>query len=251
MLPVHLASKISGLHTHPGRQVFSSFISTLEWLNLDGYPGQVARCRFSLADYQDRCFGDVGMALPDHLARAVPKRRAEYLAGRYLARALLAPLGFADFTLQRGEDRAPQWPQGIAGALSHNADTALCAVHRESGLGGVGLDVETLIPAERAEELWTAIVGEEECATLRQRPQAFNQLLTLAFSAKESLFKTLYPQVRCYFDFLDARMVAIDTQQQTFELQLLKTLTAHCHVGRRFSGRYWHEGDAVTTFIYL
>ena len=92
------------------------------------------------------CFDEIGMTLPDHLARAVPKRRAEYLAGRYLARELLAPLGFADFTLLRGEDRAPQWPQGIAGAISHNADTALCAVHRESGLGGVGLDVETLIP---------------------------------------------------------------------------------------------------------
>ncbi|QUY48535.1 4'-phosphopantetheinyl transferase superfamily protein [Serratia plymuthica] len=231
--------------------MFSSFIPGIEWLNLDGYPGQVARCRFSLANYQDSCFDAIGMVLPDHLARAVPKRRAEYLAGRYLARALLAPLGFADFTLPRGEDRAPQWPQGIAGALSHNVDTALCAVHWESGLGGVGLDVETLIPTERAEELWTVIVGEEECATLRRQPQAFNQLLTIAFSAKESLFKTLYPQVGRYFDFLDARTVAIDTRQQIFELELLKPLTAHCHAGRRFTGRYWHRGDAVTTFIYL
>ncbi|MEX0631739.1 hypothetical protein M8494_05385 [Serratia ureilytica] len=29
--------------------------------------------------------------------------------------------------------------------MSHNSDTALCAVHRERGLGGVGLDVETLL----------------------------------------------------------------------------------------------------------
>ncbi|SUI55146.1 Uncharacterised protein [Serratia marcescens] len=56
----------------------------------------------------------------------------------------------------------------------------------------------------------------------------FNELLTLTFSAKESLFKALYPQVRCYFDFLDARMVAVDTQRQTFVLALLKTLTPNC-----------------------
>ncbi|CAI0725363.1 phosphopantetheinyltransferase component of enterobactin synthase multienzyme complex [Serratia proteamaculans] len=231
--------------------MFSSFIPSIEWLNLDNYPGQVARCHFFLAHYQDSCFDEIGMTLPDHLARAVPKRRAEYLAGRYLARELLTSLGFVDFTLLRGEDRAPLWPPGIAGALSHNADTALCAVHRETGLGGVGLDVETLIPVARAEDLWRAIVSEAECEQLRAQPQAFNQLLTLVFSAKESLFKALYPQVRSYFDFLDARLVALNPQQQTFELELLKQLTPHCHVGRRFSGRYWHESDDVTTFIYL
>ena len=46
---------------------------------------------------------------------------------------LLAPLGFADFTPARGEDRAPQWPPARRGAEPY-LDTALCAVHRESGL---------------------------------------------------------------------------------------------------------------------
>ena len=58
----------------------------------------MARCHFALAEYRDESFPEAGFALPDHLARAVPKRRAEYLAGRFLARQLLAPLGFADFT---------------------------------------------------------------------------------------------------------------------------------------------------------
>ncbi|MNV57211.1 phosphopantetheinyltransferase component of enterobactin synthase multienzyme complex [compost metagenome] len=124
-------------------------------------------------------------------------------------------------------------------------------MHPEPGLGGVGLDVETLIPAARAEELQRAIVSEAESAQLHAHSQPFNHLLTLAFSAKESLFKALYPQVRCYFDFLDARLVTLDTQRQTFELELLKTLTPQCHAGRRFCGRYWQKGDDVTTFIYL
>ena len=244
-------TEASLLRSQHGQPVFSSFIPSIEWLNLDDYPGRVARCRFSLANYQDGCFDAIGMSIPEHLARAVPKRRAEYLAGRYLARELLATLGLADFTLLRGEDRAPQWPQGIAGAISHNADTALCAVHRENALGGVGLDVETLIPTARAEELWGAIISETECEYLRAQPQAFNWLLTLVFSAKESLFKALYPQVRSYFDFLDARLVAVDIQQQTFAFELLKHLTPHCHAGRRFGGRYWQQGDDVTTFICL
>ncbi|CAI0773089.1 4'-phosphopantetheinyl transferase family protein [Serratia entomophila] len=227
-----------------------AFIRDIELFNLADYPGQVARCRFSLADYRDERFREAGLDLPAHLARAVPKRRAEYLAGRCLAQRLLAPLGFSGFILLPGEDRAPRWPAGVAGALSHNADTALCAVHPEKGLGGVGLDVETLMPQARAEELWGAIVSADECAALRRGPQAFNRMLTLTFSAKESLFKALYPQVRRYFDFLDARMVAIDAQTQTFELELLKTLTPQCRAGRRFLGRYWHDRDDVTTFIY-
>lgn len=227
-----------------------TFIRNIEFFTPDGYPGQVARCQFALAEYRDENFPEAGFALPEHLARAVPKRRAEYLAGRVLARQLLAPLGFADFTLARGEDRAPQWPPGIAGALSHNSDTALCAVHRESGLGGVGLDVETLLSDVRAEELWGAIVSPAERETLLREALPFNELLTLTFSAKESLFKALYPQVRCYFDFLDARMVAVDTQRQTFVLALLKTLTPNCSAGRRFNGHFWREGDDVTTFIF-
>ncbi|ASC80889.1 4'-phosphopantetheinyl transferase [Serratia marcescens] len=222
----------------------------IEFFTPDGYPGQVARCHFALADYRDESYPEAGFTLPDHLARAVPKRRAEYLAGRFLARQLLAPLGFADFTLARGEDRAPQWPPGIAGALSHNSHTALCAVHRESGQGGVGLDVETLLSVERAEELWSAIVSPAEREALLGETLPFNALLTLTFSAKESLFKALYPQVRCYFDFLDARMTAVDVQRQTFVLELLKTLTPHCAAGRRFSGHFWREGDDVTTFIF-
>ncbi len=227
-----------------------TFIRNIDFFTPDGYPGQVARCQFALAEYHDDSFSALGFTLPDHLARAVPKRRAEYLAGRVLARQLLAPLGFVDFTLARGEDRAPQWPAGIAGALSHNSNTALCTVHRESGLGGVGLDVETLLSDERAEELWGAIVSPTEREALLREALPFNALLTLTFSAKESLFKTLYPQVRCYFDFLDARMTAVDVQRQTFVLELLKTLTPHCPAGRRFSGRFWREGDDVTTFIF-
>ncbi|HFD2071045.1 4'-phosphopantetheinyl transferase superfamily protein [Serratia marcescens] len=227
-----------------------TFIRNIDFFTPDGYPGQVARCHFALADYRDESYPEAGFTLPDHLARAVPKRRAEYLAGRFLARQLLAPLGFADFTLARGEDRAPQWPPGIAGALSHNSHTALCAVHRESGLGGVGLDVETLLSVERAEELWSAIVSPAEREALLGETLPFNALLTLTFSAKESLFKALYPQVRCYFDFLDARMTAVDVQRQTFVLELLKTLTPHCAAGRRFSGHFWREGDDVTTFVF-
>jgi len=251
LLSASTVFKIMRWHTHPRMNTpLSTFIRDIEFLTLENYPGRVARCHFSLADYRDDCFHEIGIIIPEHLVHAVPKRRAEYLAGRCLAQRLLAPLGFTDFILLPGEDRAPQWPPGIAGALSHNAHIALCAVHGEPGQGGVGLDVETLMSSVSVQELWSNIVGVEECDRLRCQPQAFNLLLTLTFSAKESLFKALYPQVRRYFDFLDACIMAIDEQKRTFELKLLKTLSQQYPAGYRFFGRYWVEGDDITTFIY-
>lgn len=231
--------------------MLSSFILNAESLLVGSFPGPIAQCHFSVADYHDNLFPAAGIEFPDHLASAVVKRKAEYLAGRYLARLVLAELGLRDFTLLRGEKREPLWPVGIGGAISHNVDTALCAAQYEGGTGGVGIDVETQIPLQRAEELWTAIVNEAECQWLRQQTQPFNLLLTLVFSAKESLFKALYPQVQCYFDFLDARIIRLDMQKQTFELELQKTLTPLCHADRRFRGYFWQKGDAVTTFIWF
>lgn len=236
---------------YPGQNVHSAFINNVEFLLVGDFPGLIARCQFSLASYRDDLFAENSVQFPQHLITAVAKRRAEYLAGRYLARQVLAQLGHDNFTVERGENREPIWPQSIVGSISHNIDTALCAAQNSNGEGGVGIDVETIMPPKRAEELWSGIVGEAECHWLHQQSQAFNLLLTLVFSAKESLFKTLYPQVRCYFDFQDARIVALDSQEGTFELELQKTLTPLCHAGRRFGGQYWQQGDAVTTLIHL
>jgi 4'-phosphopantetheinyl transferase EntD len=130
-------------------------------------------------------------------------------------------------------------------------DTALCATHRENGMGGIGIDVETAMQAKHAEELWHGIISNEEYLWLRQQPQAFEQLLTLVFSAKESLFKALYPQIRRYFDFLDARISKLDMRQQIFQLELLKTLTPQCDAGRCFNGHFLLDDGVVTTLVHF
>ncbi|MBH1929630.1 4'-phosphopantetheinyl transferase family protein [Serratia rubidaea] len=231
--------------------MLTTFLTDICWLPVSDFPGRVIRGRFSLTAYHDALWQQAALPFPDHLSAAVAKRRAEYLAGRLLARQALEALGHPQQVVARGADRAPVWPVGIAGALSHNADTALCAVAPATRGGGVGLDVETQMPAQRAEQLWSGIVNPAEQAWLRQQPLPFSLALTLTFSAKESLFKALYPQVRRYFDFLDAHIVALDPQAQTFTLALLQDLTPQCPAGRRFNGRFMLDGDNVTTFIFF
>jgi 4'-phosphopantetheinyl transferase EntD len=55
----------------------------------------------------------------EQVAAAVFRRRQEYAAGRYCARRALSGLGIEGFILLNGPDRAPIWPTGVAGAITH------------------------------------------------------------------------------------------------------------------------------------
>lgn len=236
----------------------SAFIGNIEWITLplpNGeavYPGFCAYCRFNPEAYHDTLYHRIDVPLSAELARSVPKRRAEFLAGRYLARHVLEKLGITQFTLLSGQDRSPVWPENLCGSLSHNKDSVLCAIHRRSDVfSGVGVDVETLMSDDRAASLWPGIVGDDERQRLQEVNMPFCQALTLSFSAKESLFKAIYPSVQQYFDFLDAQIIGLNQAQQVFELQLQTTLAPEFPTGRRFIGVYRMMADKVTTFLCL
>ncbi|WP_300002847.1 4'-phosphopantetheinyl transferase [uncultured Cedecea sp.] len=229
-----------------------AFIDRMEWLNIPGYPGKIVSCHFTLKNYRDHDFGVMTTDLPDHLYQAANKRKAEFLAGRWLARQALASLGLENCFVPRNEDGIPQWPSGIMGSISHNSDTALCAVHYEQGTGGVGIDIESWISPTLASDIHHIIVSPQEKTVLLDKSTAvtFNYMLTLIFSAKESLFKALYPRVKCWIDFLDVQISDINWQKKTFSLTLLKNLAANVQAGDRFSGRFVVNEHAITTLIY-
>lgn len=233
------------------------FITAAGWLSLPlaaPFPGKIARCHFTLADYRDALFTELGVVFPSSLMRAVPKRRAEFLAGRYLASMVLDPLGYLQFTVETGDDRAPCWPHNVRGAISHNQDTALCAAvcyDTSPPLGGVGIDVETLMEGQQALDFLPMIVNGKEYELLRHHPHlSLSVLLTLTFSAKESLFKMLYPQVGRLFGFLDAQLVVLNEDECRFTLELTVTLSAGLRAGRRFEGVYQLSCHDLITFLY-
>lgn len=239
-----------------------SFVTAIEWLSLSQkaehgsspYQGKIARCHYELTAYHDGLFAELDVVFPPQLERAVPKRRAEFLAGRYVASAVLQSLNYPRFILKNGEDRAPLWPENIRGTLSHNRNTALCAAHvSESALGchGVGIDIESLMDESQARELMPMIVNQSEQVLFERHNQSsLSLLLTLTFSAKESLFKMLYPQVGYLFGFLDAQMVMINEEQRYFILELCTDLSVELRTGMRFQGIYRLSSQDITTFIY-
>jgi len=77
-----------------------------------------------------------------HLDRAIDKRRREFAAGRAAARMALRQRGGPDVAIPAAADRAPVWPTGWQGSISHK-DT-LCAAIVTNAPVMLGLDLAAL-----------------------------------------------------------------------------------------------------------
>ncbi|MGL4236953.1 4'-phosphopantetheinyl transferase family protein [Tabrizicola sp.] len=128
------------------------------------------------------------------IAGAVPKRLAEFAAGRSAARQALAKLGHPPAALPVGPDRAPLWPPGIAGSIAHAADIAIAVARRGSPLG---IDIEEDSPLDP--DLWPVICTKTELDQLPLQDRGL--FVKHIFSAKEAIFKAQDPRHRAMFGF--------------------------------------------------
>lgn len=183
--------------------------------------------------------------------KGVSKRQAEFLAGRMCAREALRGLTGTAFVPPVGEDRAPQWPTGIVGSITHGAGWAGVVVARQQEWAGLGLDIERLLTAERADRLAAEILTPRELESyfpLNESERA--QLVTRTFSLKESLFKALYPLVKQRFYFQDAEVLDA-TQQGIARLRLLIDLSATWRIGAEFDGQFATFDDYLLSLISI
>jgi 4'-phosphopantetheinyl transferase EntD len=147
------------------------------------------------------------------VAKAIERRVAEFSTGRWCAREAMRRLGWAPCPIPVGPSRAPVWPMGITGSISHTPGFTCALV--SAGTGCVGIDVER---SDRSlpEAAWRLILSSPE----RMRLGTGLERL-LAFSAKESFFKAAFARVGGYFDF-DAVEFRV-TGAGTFGLRVRKS----------------------------
>lgn len=170
--------------------------------------------------------------------RGVAKRQAEYQAGRACAFAALRRLTGQGAMPGRDDDRAPCWPTGVVGSITHGHGLAAAIVGAAHHWQGLGLDLEALPALERADRLAGEVLTPGEYRHYRQRPDAERRhLLGLTFSLKESLFKALFPQVRRRFHFQDAELLA-DTGPGPQRLRLRSDLSLDWPAGREVEGHH-------------
>ncbi|HHK9527570.1 TPA: enterobactin synthase subunit EntD [Enterobacter hormaechei] len=181
--------------------------------------------------------------LPHHalLADAGRKRKADHLAGRIAAAYALNDRPVPGI----GPSGEPLWPDGVSGSITHSGTQAMAVVVRDRQ-ALIGIDCEAILPEYEAREIKDGIVDVQEERVLTRTGYPFALALTLAFSAKESLFKALFPRVKSYMGFDCARVTALDAQ--TITLALPRQL-AGFNEGDTFILHWQQHGEQVITLL--
>lgn len=202
-------------------------------------PGTVfLSTRFDPALLAEGDFQRTAVPPPASIQRSVAKRQAEFLAGRLCARAALQQLDHLDFIPAIGEDRAPVWPGHISGSITHSTGHAAAIVGHKAKWRGLGMDLENMLSLERAKRLAGEILTADEMQRMALIPrEQIALLVTLTFSAKESLFKALYPLVQKRFYFEHAEVVEW-SESGVVRLRLLTDLSSEWCDGTELVGQF-------------
>ncbi|SFN23954.1 enterobactin synthetase component D [Izhakiella capsodis] len=204
-------------------------------LSLAGYP-------IHRIDFDPLTFSEADLLwLPHHhqLQNAVRKRKAEHLAGRLAAAHALRDRGSSQIPAI-GSQRQPLWPSGLFGSISHCNTTALALIAPHP----VGVDIESIMTPGLCDEIVDTLLNKDEQRILLASSLPLPMALTLAFSAKESLYKACGSQAPPHSDFTAARVISLSAN--SIALALYPTENPH-YAGRRYQ-IHWqrYSGHIVT-----
>ncbi|HWC12066.1 MAG TPA: hypothetical protein VG455_12685 [Acidimicrobiales bacterium] len=130
----------------------------------------------------------------DAVAGAGERRRREFLSGRSCAHAALAALGRDEGAVAVGPHRHPVWPPGVVGSISHAGSWAGAVVAPAGSVWAVGFDLEPLDPPLSPDVERLVAVAPDPVDPYRSK---------VVFSAKECVYKCLFPATGWALDFAD------------------------------------------------
>jgi 4'-phosphopantetheinyl transferase EntD len=179
------------------------------------------------------------------VAGAAQTRIEQFTAGRVCSRTALGRLGVAPTTpIPRGEDRAPIWPRGFVGSISHTDSWCGAAVARAEEIRSVGIDLEPATPLK--ESLWRRVCTPKERDWLHELPEP-GLTGKIVFSAKESVYKCQYPITG---QFLGFHAVEIEIDDGSFQA-VFQQEADEFRPGDVMSGRFLVEEGLVATACEL
>jgi 4'-phosphopantetheinyl transferase EntD len=155
----------------------------------------------------------------EHIARAVPSRRAEFTSGRACARLALARLGLAARPILAGSRGEPKWPRGVVGSITHCAGYRGAVVARSAQIASVGIDAEPNAPLPDGVLAAISLPAEQawiDRLSGTHRAVSWDRLL---FCAKEAVYKAWYPLAHRWLDFVDAS-VTVEVERGRFSARL-------------------------------
>jgi 4'-phosphopantetheinyl transferase EntD len=161
---------------------------------------------FFTLDKQELSSDKLGLPQSHNLS---PKRLSDFSTGRYCAMKALELLGIQDAVIPIGEDRAPIWPEGIVGSISHCDSLTGAIVAKKSDHISLGLDIEEI--GRVTPDLWDLVFTENEKNYLSGLSEEVMLVQSTAiFSIKEAFYKFQHPLTKTFLDFLDVEIYIED-----------------------------------------
>lgn len=230
-----------------------SFITAAAWVNWFGDDAPTYSCIFDLHRYSDRLFDLHRVNFPNQLLRAVDKRRAEFLAGRICAAAILRDFGAINTHVGIGDQREPLWPDDLVGSISHSSRRAVAMAASINERIGIGVDVECSIAGATRQQIESQILNRDERSLLAHRGRQVKDLFTLIFSVKESFFKAAFPSVRRCFGFCAMSVLDFDADRGVLLCKINDDLHSTRLVrGQLFLAHFRYlPNDEVVTYVSL
>jgi 4'-phosphopantetheinyl transferase EntD len=196
------------------------------------------------------------------IRNAAEKRRRDFRAGRACARLALAALGVHGTAIPSGPRREPLWPPGIVGSITHCPGYVAAAVTLREHLLALGIDAEERGAAGSDLEPFICTPAELD----RYRDLEYPHWRTLVFSAKESLFKALYPLRHFELEFADVEValeplreweqgepapLSVMDRQGRFSVSPARDLRSLGVDVERIQGRFLISGHHIFTTAWL
>lgn len=211
--------------------------------------GVIAKARFAPEAYAPDLFDRLSVSCPAQIARASTKRKIDFLAGRLIAREALTHAGAPVSDLPIGPDRAPVWPTGISGSISHAQQNCVALVADDTHL--CGIDCEGLLSGHALEAVRAQCLSAGEQDWITQQSRYSDAVTTsLVFSAKETIFKALAPVVQQFFGFECAEVQGW-SDDRTLAFKLTKDLHQTAAAGLVLHAQYDVTDTTVLTWIVM
>lgn len=234
---------------------YSPVLSDTQPLKLTPWPElaedtSLFMCRYSCHGLPlNPAFQDMeAVILPDKFGSFAPRRKAEFIAGQRCAREALRTMTGTAATPHRTANHVPVWPQGTTGSISHCDGYALAIAAQSARYCALGIDIEMLQTEDEAAKIAALVLTPDEMQRLPQQDKGL--AVTAAFSAKESLYKALYPRTGRFYGFYAAEMTA-DFSKGAGRLRLTKDWSQHWQRGQEIAVHLHFMQNFVLTCVAL
>jgi len=202
-----------------------------------------------VSDGYERMLNQHVAKLPNLSPKALVKRRREFFAGRWCAAKATFELSGKYLAPEINTDRSPAWPLNLVGSISHSDKQAVALVDEPGRCVAIGIDVHPYSGVDLVSELKSLILTQNELVLFPDL--LIGHTFDIIFSAKESLYKALYPLGQSFFDHQCAEVLQIDFEHSRLKIKLLKSLRYHWCAEETFVINFEEVSGELFTWLYI